>query len=132
MKLTTVGCAVALLAVPPLAVAHHSFAAQYDRNKPITLTGVVSKLDWVNPHVYIYVDVKDASGATVTWALESNSTTNLIRQGWSRNSLKIGEQVTVEAFLARDGTKLANAQTITTADGRKVFGVASGNYPIAR
>jgi hypothetical protein len=103
------------------AVAHHSFAAQYDRNKPITLVGHVTKLEWMNPHVYFYIDVKDASGAVTNWAIEGGAPNALYRGGWRKDSLKIGELVTVQGFLARDGSKLANMSTVTVSDGRRVF-----------
>jgi len=107
--------------------AHHSFAAEYDNNKPITIKGVVQKVAWVNPHAYVYIDVTDANGKVTTWAFESLSPNALARQGWTRNSLKVGEAVTVDGYLAKDGKPLAdgslhaNSRQITTADGRKVF-----------
>ena len=107
--------------------AHHSFAAEYDNNKPITIKGVVHKVAWVNPHAYVYIDVTDANGKVTTWAFESLSPNALARQGWTRNSLKVGEAVTVDGYLAKDGKPLAdgslhaNSRQITTADGRKVF-----------
>jgi hypothetical protein len=109
------------------AMAHHSFAAEYDNNKQVTVKGVVQKVAWVNPHAYVYIDVKDDSGKVTTWAFESLSPNALARQGWSRNSLRVGEAVTVEGYLAKDGKPLAdgsvhaNSRLITTADGRKVF-----------
>jgi uncharacterized protein DUF6152 len=103
------------------ALAHHSFVAQYDRNKPVTLTGSVARIEWMNPHVYFYVDVKDAAGTTTHWAIECGAPNALYRAGWRKDSLKIGELVTVEGFLARDGSKLANMSTVTVADGRRIF-----------
>jgi hypothetical protein len=109
------------------AMAHHSFAAEYDSNKQVTVKGVVQKVAWVNPHAYVFIDVKDEKGKVTTWAFESLSPNALSRQGWTRNSLKAGETVTVEGFLAKDGKPLAdgsihaNSRLITTADGRKVF-----------
>jgi hypothetical protein len=116
-----------LLAMASSAFAHHSFAAEYDSNKPVTVKGVVQKVSWVNPHAYVFVDVKDESGKITTWAFESLSPNALARQGWTRYSLKVGEQVTVEAYMAKDGKPLAdgsihaNSKLIVTADGRKVF-----------
>jgi V8-like Glu-specific endopeptidase len=107
--------------------AHHSFAAEYDNNKQVTVKGVVQKVAWVNPHAYIYIDVTDDNGKVTTWAFESLSPNALARQGWSRNSLKVGEPVTVQGYLAKDGKPLAdgsvhaNSRSITAADGRKVF-----------
>ena len=109
------------------ASAHHSFAAEYDNNKQVTVKGTVNKVAWVNPHAYVYIDVKDETGKVTTWAFESLSPNALARQGWNRNSLKVGEAVTVNGYLAKDGKLLAdgsvhaNSRLITTADGRKVF-----------
>ena len=113
-----------MLAVP--VFAHHSFAAQYDRDKPITLVGPVTKIDWINPHARFFVDVKDANGKVVNWEVELAAPAMLMRRGWTRNSIKLGESVTVSAFLAKDGSNLANASTVTLVDGRKVFAGSSG------
>ena len=121
-----------LLCALPVA-AHHSFAAEYDSAKTITVKGVVNKVMWVNPHAYVYVDVKDENGKVITWAFESLSPNALARQGWTRNSLKPGEEVTVNGYLAKDGKPLAdgsmhaNSRLITTADGRKVFAGSSAD-----
>jgi hypothetical protein len=108
-------------------LAHHSFAAEYDSTKTIKVTGTIQVVKWVNPHAYVYVDVKDDTGKVTTWAFESLSPNALARGGWTRNSLKQGEQVTVDGYLAKDGKPLAdgsrhaNSRLITTADGRRVF-----------
>jgi len=107
-------------------LAHHSFAAQYDRNKPATLTGPVTKLDWINPHARFFLDVKDASGKVVNWEVELAPPAMLVRRGWNRNDLKIGEAVTVSGSLAKDGSNLLNATTVTLADGKKIFAGSSG------
>jgi tRNA(Ile2) C34 agmatinyltransferase TiaS len=113
-------------AVAPM-LAHHSFAAEYDSTKTVTIKGTVNHLSWVNPHAYVFVDVKDANGKVTTWAFESLSPNALSRQGWNRNSLKQGEEVTVEGYMAKDNKPLAdgsihaNSRGITRADGRKVF-----------
>jgi hypothetical protein len=109
------------LAAAVVVRAHHSFAAQYDRNRPITLKGTVTKLEWTNPHIYFYMDVKETSGAIAKWAIEGGAPNTLYRAGWRKDSLKIGEMVTVDGFLARDGSKLANLNVVTLADGRRVF-----------
>lgn len=101
--------------------AHHSFAAQYDRDKPITLKGAVTKIEWMNPHVYFYMDVTEASGK-VNWAVEGGAPTSLYRAGWRKDSLKVGDLVTVQGYLARDGSKLANMAKALLADGREVLG----------
>jgi hypothetical protein len=101
--------------------AHHSFAAQYDRDKPVTLKGAVTRIEWANPHIYFYMDVQEAAGV-VNWAIEGGAPTSLYRAGWRKDSMKIGDVVTVNGFLARDGTKLANMRNAILADGREVFG----------
>jgi hypothetical protein len=106
--------------------AHHSFAAEYDANKPVTLKGVVTKVEWMNPHARFYVDVKDDHGNLVNWNLELASPNVLTRNGWTRKSLNIGDQVTVEGSLAKDGSKMANARVVTLSDGRRVFAGSSG------
>ena len=99
------------------AFAHHSFVAEYDGSKAITLTGAVTKLEWTNPHARFYIDVKDTAGAVVHWELELGSPNTLIRYAWKRDTLKVGDTVTVEGYLARDGSKMANAKTVKFANG---------------
>ena len=113
-----------LLAAAPL-LAHHSFAAEYDAKKPIELKGTITKVDWMNPHVYFYIDVKDESGKVSNWEFELGSPNGLMRKGWTRNSLKEGDKITVDGYLAKDGAHLANARTVALADGRKVFAGAA-------
>ena len=116
-----------LTAALPVA-AHHSFPAQYDVDKPVTLTGKVTNVEWTNPHIFIYIDVTDAStGAVVNWALEMGGPNSLLRLGWKRDSLKTGDLITVEGSLARDGSKLANARTILmVATGKLMLSGSSG------
>lgn len=103
------------------AWAHHSFAAQYDPEKPVTLTGTVTKVEWTNPHARFYINVTDDKGNVTNWNLELASPNFLKRAGWSSTSLKQGDEVTVEGSLARSGAQMANARSVTLADGRKVF-----------
>ena len=107
------------LATPPI-FAHHSVGAEYDLSKRIVLQGRVTKVDWMNPHVYVYIDVP-AGGKTANWACETAGPNTLARQGWSRKSVKIGDQVTVVGYRARDGAYVASAREVILADGRKVF-----------
>jgi hypothetical protein len=115
----------AALALP--AAAHHSFPAQYDIDKPISLTGTVTKVEWTNPHIFIYADIPGENGAVESWAFEMGGPNALLRQGWKRDSLKPGDLVTFEGSLARDGSNLVNARTVTMTDtGRKMFAGSSG------
>jgi len=101
---------------------HHSFAAEYDEKKVMTIKGVVTKLEWTNPHVRFYVDVKDEKGIATNWDLELMSVSTLTRAGWDRHTLKVGEPVTVTFYMAKDGSRRGNARgSVQLADGRKVF-----------
>jgi len=123
MKATLLAGAVGLglmLSAPP-ASAHHAFAAEFDADKRIKVSGTVTKLEWTNPHAWLYVDGKDESGKATSWSFEMGSPNALIRQGWRRTSLKEGDQVTVEGYAAKDGSNNANARSVTLPDGTKVF-----------
>jgi hypothetical protein len=116
--LTIVGLFCAVVQV----FAHHSFAAEYDEKKVMTIKGVVTKFEWTNPHVRFYVDVKDDKGALTNWDLELMSVNTLTRAGWDRHVLKVGDQVTVTFYLAKDGSKRGNARgSVQLASGRKIF-----------
>lgn len=119
-------CAVALVLSADISRAHHSFSAEYDANKPVTLKGTVSKIEWTNPHARFYVDVRDEKGTVVNWNLELASPNVLVRNGWTRKSLNVGDDVVVEGSLAKDGSKMANARVVRLADGRRVFAGSSG------
>jgi Family of unknown function (DUF6152) len=119
-----------LVAAALPALAHHSFAAEYASKKPITISGVVTKMEWMNPHARFYVDVKDADGKIVNWNFELGAIPVLLKQGWRKDSLKQGDQITVEGSLAKDGSKSANARSVVLSDGRRVFaGSSGGNAP---
>jgi hypothetical protein len=106
-------------------MAHHSFSAEYDSSKHVTLKGIVTKVDWMNPHVYFYLDVSDDSGNIVNWAFEMGPPNGLQRSGWTRNTMKVGDEVVVEGTLAKDGSKQANARSVTMASTGKRLGAAS-------
>ena len=112
---------VAVFASTLPALAHHSFAAEFDSDKPVQISGAVTKVEWTNPHARFYVDVKDDEGNVINWNIELGPPLILQRLGWRHDSLKIGDQVTVEGYSAKDGSKMANAKKVTLADGRSVF-----------
>jgi hypothetical protein len=120
-KLAIFGLVVAgLLLVAPL-FAHHSFAAEFDREQPLRVTGTVTKIEWTNPHIWIYVDVKGPDGNTINWAFQGGPPVYLSRAGWNKNDVKIGDTISVQGFRARDGSNHAAGGQITLPDGRKVF-----------
>jgi Family of unknown function (DUF6152) len=115
----------ALLAAVPLA-AHHSFAAEFDADKAVNLTGTVTKIDWMNPHVWFYLDVKEETGNVVNWGMEMGSPNGLMRSGWTRNSMKVGDIVAVEGSRARDGSNHGNARVVVlTSSGKRLFAASS-------
>jgi hypothetical protein len=109
-----------LMAALPLA-AHHSFAAEFDATKKVSLQGTVTKLDWTNPHIWVYMDVKDDGGTVAHWQCEGGPPNTLTRNGWSRDSLKVGDQATIDGFRSKDGTNTCNARTIKLPTGKSVF-----------
>jgi hypothetical protein len=131
--LVTLAAAALLIGRAP-ALAHHSFAAQYDANKPVEMKGVVTQVDWTNPHARFYIDVKNDKGEVTSWNFELASPNVLVRNGWKKGTLKIGDQVTVTGYLARSeptsGPRMAIAGGVTAPDGRQLFASAGpGNAP---
>jgi hypothetical protein len=115
-----------MLAAAVSVYAHHSFAAEFDANKPVKITGAVTKVEWQNPHVWFYVDVKDASGKAINWGIEMGSPNGLMRAGWDRNVMKSGDIVTVEGSRAKDDSNNANARSVTLAStGKRLFAASS-------
>ena len=114
-----------ILSAASTVSAHHSFAAEYDINKKVTMTGVISKIEWTNPHTYYYLDVTDADGKVSTWALEGFPPSSLTRIGWKRDTIKVGDKVTVVAFLSHNGSLRANGREYTLANGKKMLAGAA-------
>jgi hypothetical protein len=132
MKKKLVVVAGLMLAAALPTLAHHSFAAEYDGNKKLTLKGTVTKVDWMNPHIWVYLDAKDDSGTTVHWQCEGGPPNTLTRNGWTKDALKAGDQITIEGFRAKDGSNTCNSRSVTLPDGSKVFaGSADDNGPKA-
>jgi hypothetical protein len=127
MQLTRLmGVAVLAFALAKPVVAHHSFAAEFDAEKAITLEGTVTKVEWANPHIWMYLEVKDDHGGVQAWQCEGGPPNTLTRNGWSANSLKVGDRITINGALAKDGSKTCNARMVKLADGRSVFAGSSG------
>ena len=120
------GAAFVVTAAAVPVIAHHSFAAEFDAKKPVKLRGTVTKMEWINPHSWIHIDVKAADGKVEKWMVEGGAPNALLRRGWNKNSLLPGTEILVEGFQAKDGANRANGRDITFADGKKLFVGSSG------
>jgi hypothetical protein len=130
LTILVTGC---LLGASAPAFAHHSFAAEYDDKKPVTLKGSVTKVEWLNPHIWLYLDVKDENGNVSHWQCEGGAPNGLTRQGWNKNALKAGDEITIEGFRAKDATNTCNSRSVKLPDGRRAFvGSAEDGGPAAR
>jgi len=126
MKTWLASAAAFVLLATGTAIAHHSFAAEFDANRPINVKGVVTKIEWANPHTYFYIDVTDGGGKVANWGIEIGSPNALTRLGWTRNTLKIGDTVTVEGSQAKDGALIGNGQVVILATtGKRLFAGSS-------
>ncbi len=119
LRIVVLGTFLALASTP--LVAHHAFSSEFDTSRPIDLEGVVTRVEWSNPHVYFYIDVPDASGAVVNWKCETRGPNGLTRQGWNRESMKIGDKVIVHGSLAKHVPNMIDGRRVVLADGRRIF-----------
>ena len=120
------GAALLVAAAAAPVIAHHSFAAEFDAKRPVKMSGTVVKMEWINPHSWIHIDVKKADGKVERWMVEGGAPNALLRRGWNKNSLPEGTEIVVEGFQAKDGSNRANGRDITFPDGKKLFVGSSG------
>lgn len=126
MKFAAFAAVAVFLLATASVIAHHSFAAEFDANNPVNVKGTVTKIEWMNPHTYFYMDVVEPDGKVVNWGMEMGSPNGLMRQGWTRNTLKIGDVVSVEGSRAKDGTNIGNARVVVlAATGKRLFAASS-------
>jgi uncharacterized protein DUF6152 len=117
--------AAALLVISAQALAHHAFSAEFDDKKPVQLRGNVTKMEWINPHAWLHIDVKDANGKVTPWDIELGPPNALVKRGWSKTSVPVGKEVIVDGFQSKDGSNRANGRDVTLPDGRKLFAASS-------
>jgi hypothetical protein len=126
MKFVAFAIAAGFMLATGTTIAHHSFAAEFDANKPLNLKGIVTKIEWSNPHTYFYLDVTGPDGKVVNWGMEMASPNGLMRAGWTRNTLHVGDEVSVEGAQAKDGTFVGNARVVVlAATGKRLFAASS-------
>ena len=126
MQVIAAAGALLLAATVPPAAAHHSFAAEFDANKPVSLKGTVTKMEWINPHSWIHLDVKNPDGTITKWMIEGGTPNTLLRRGFTRDSLKNGTEIQVDGFQAKNGANRANGRDLILPDGRRLFLGSSG------